>query len=177
MRCKWVNIKNPLYVKYHDEEWGKPCHDEHMLYELFILETFQAGLSWECILNKREFFREAYDNFNLNKVINYDENKINELLNNKKIIRNRYKIRYSILNSIIYKNIVNEYGSFSNYIWGFSNNKAITYNDNRVTSELSDRISKDLVNRGMKFVGSVTIFSYLQAIGIINSHDKDCDFK
>ena len=84
MRCKWVNIKNPLYVKYHDEEWGKPCHDEHMLYELFILETFQAGLSWECILNKREFFREAYDNFNLNKVINYDENKINELLNNKK---------------------------------------------------------------------------------------------
>ena len=177
MRCKWVNMKNPLYVKYHDEEWGKPCHDEHMLYELFILETFQAGLSWECILNKREFFREAYDNFNLNKVINYDENKINELLNNKKIIRNRYKIRYSILNSIIYKNIVNEYGSFSNYIWGFSNNKVITYNDNRVTSELSDRISKDLVNRGMKFVGSVTIFSYLQAIGIINSHDFDCDYR
>ena len=177
MRCKWVNMKNPLYVKYHDEEWGKPCYDEHKLYEMFILETFQAGLSWECILNKREYFRESYDNFDLNKVVNYDENKINELLNNKNIIRNKYKIRYSITNSKIYKDIVSEYGSFSKYIWGFSNNKIVTYNDNRVTSELSDRISKDLINRGMKFVGSVTIFSYLQAIGVINSHDKDCDYK
>lgn len=177
MRCKWVNMKNPKYVKYHDEEWGKPCHDEHMLYEMFILETFQAGLSWECILNKREYFKEAYDNFDINKVIKYDENKINELLNNKKIIRNRYKIKYSILNSKIYKDIVSEYGSFNKYIWGFSNNKVVVYDTYRTTSELSDRISKDLIKRGMKFVGSVTIFSYLQAIGIINSHDFDCDYR
>jgi len=177
MRCKWVNMKNPLYVKYHDEEWGKPVYNDHKLYEMFILETFQAGLSWECILNKREAFRKAYDNFNIDNVIKYDEEKINELLNNKDIIRNKYKIRYSIENSKIFKSIQNEYGSFSKYLWGFSNNKIVTYKKYLTKSKLSDDISKDMIKRGMKFVGSVTIFSYLQAIGIINSHEEGCDFK
>ena len=172
-RCKWVNLNNDLYVKYHDEEWGILNTDEHYLYELFILETFQAGLSWECILNKREAFKEAYDNFDINKVIKYDESKINELLNNKDIIRNKLKIKASINNSIIYKEIVKEYKSFNNYINSYFDNKIIYEND-KTTNDISDSISKDLTKRGMKFVGSTTIYSYLQAIGYINSHFNDC---
>ncbi|MBQ9024567.1 MAG: DNA-3-methyladenine glycosylase I [Bacilli bacterium] len=173
-RCNWVNLNNPLYVKYHDEEWGKENHNDKKLYELLILESFQAGLSWECILNKRESFNKAYDNFDINKIINYGQDKINELINNKDIIRNKLKINASINNSKIFKNIQKEYGSFNNYIWSFTNNKVI-YEDYNVTSnELSDIISNDLQKRGMKFVGTIIIYSYLQAIGIINSHSKDC---
>ena len=174
-RCKWVNLDNPIYVKYHDEEWGKPTFDDKKLYELLILESFQAGLSWECILNKRENFRIAFDNFDIDKVINYDENKINILLKNKDIIRNKLKIYASINNSKIFKNIQREYGSFSNYIWSFTSNKTLQIDSNITSNELSDIISKDLKNRGMKFVGTTIIYSYLQAIGIINSHDKDCE--
>ena len=174
-RCSWVNLKNEKYIKYHDEEWGRPTHNDKELYELLILESFQAGLSWECILNKRENFRLAYSNFNIDEVVNYDENKINELLNNPKIIRNKLKIIASINNSKIFKNIQTEYGSFSNYIWKFTNNTVINESfELRTTSELSDKISKDLIKRGMKFVGSTTIYSYLQAIGIINAHSKEC---
>ncbi len=174
-RCSWVNLKNDKYIKYHDEEWGRPTHNDKELYELLILESFQAGLSWECILNKRENFRLAYNNFNIDKVVNYDENKINELLNNPNIIRNKLKIIASINNSKIFKNIQTEYGSFSNYIWKFTNNTVINESfELRTTSELSDKISKDLIKRGMKFVGSTTIYSYLQAIGIINAHSKEC---
>ena len=172
-RCQWCNLSNPLYMKYHDTEWGVANFDDKYLYEMLILESFQAGLSWECVLNKRESFRKAYDNFDLNKVISYDENKINELLGNKDIIRNRRKINASIKNSRIFKAIVFEYGSFCNYLKTFTKDKTI-YETNKTTNELSDAISKDLQNRGMTFVGSVIIYSYLQAIGVIYAHDKDC---
>lgn len=174
-RCKWVNLNNELYVNYHDNEWGKPCHDEQVLYEMFILETFQAGLSWECILNKRKEFKLAFDDFDVEKVINYDENKINELMSNPKIIRNKLKIVASINNSKIFKTIQKEFSSFDNYIWHFSDNKVIyePYTK-QTTSLLSDTISKDLKKRGMKFVGSTTIYSYLQAVGIINGHGEEC---
>lgn len=173
IRCKWCNLKNPRYVEYHDNEWGKPNFDDKYLYEMLILESFQAGLSWECILNKREGFRKAYDNFDIDKVCNYDDSKIDELLSDKNIIRNKLKIKASINNSKIFKEIVNEYSSFYNYLKTFTNNKIIYEND-KTTNKLSDDISKDLQKRGMKFVGSTTIYSYLQAIGIIYSHLKEC---
>lgn len=173
VRCKWVNNKNNLYIKYHDEEWGIPCYDDKHLYEMLILESFQAGLSWECILNKREYFKNAYDDFDIDKVCNYDINKVNELINDKNIIRNKLKILASINNSKIFKKIQKEYNSFSNYIWSFTDNKII-YEFDKTKSDLSDKISNDLKKRGMKFVGTTIIYSYLQAIGIINSHDIEC---
>ncbi len=172
-RCKWCNLKNPLYIEYHDTEWCVPNFDDKYLYEMLILESFQAGLSWECVLNKRESFRNAYDNFDIDKVICYDENKINELLNNKGIIRNRLKINASVKNSKIFKEIVSEYGSFYNYLKVFTKGETI-YETDKTTNALSDAVSKDLQARGMTFVGSVIIYSYLQAIGVIYSHDKDC---
>lgn len=172
-RCKWCNLKNDLYIQYHDAEWCTPNFDDQYLYEMLILESFQAGLSWECVLNKRESFRKAYDDFLLDKVISYDENKVLELLNNKDIIRNKLKINASINNSKIFKEIVREYGSFYNYLRTFTNDN-ILYEIDKTTNDLSDAISKDLQRRGMKFVGSVIIYSYLQAIGVIYSHDKDC---
>ncbi len=173
MRCKWCNETNPLYVEYHDSEWGIPSSDEKYLLEMLILESFQAGLSWECVLNKRHNFEVAYDYFDINKIINYDEDKINELLSNNKIIRNKLKIKSSINNAKIFKNIENEYGSFYQYLLGFTNGK-ILYEVDKTTNNLSDKISKDLIKRGCKFVGSTIIYSYLQAIGIIYSHDKEC---
>ena len=173
-RCNWIAInKNPKYLKYHDEEWGILCTDEHYLYEMFILETFQAGLSWECILNKREAFKEAYDNFNIDKICSYDETKINQLLSNPLIIRNKLKVKASIKNSQIYKEIVKEYKSFYNYLCQFTDGKVI-YEVGNTTNNISDAISKDLTKRGMAFVGSITIYSYLQAVGIINSHEPEC---
>ena len=172
-RCKWCNLKNELYVKYHDEEWGKLNCDEKYLYEMFILETFQAGLSWECVLNKKNSFEEAYDNFEIDKIIKYNDKKIEELLNNEKIIRNKLKIKSSINNSIIYKKILDEYKSFYSYLKSFMN-KEIIYEIGKTTNDLSDSISNDLKKRGMKFVGSTIIYSYLQAIGIIYSHEKNC---
>lgn len=172
-RCNWCNLNNPLYIKYHDEEWGNPTHNDNQLFEMLILESFQAGLSWECILNKRKYFEEAYDNFNVDKISNYDDNKINELLNNKNIIRNKLKIKASINNTIIFKQILKEYNTFDNYLSTFTNN-TIIYDTDSTTSELANRISKDLTKRGMKYVGPTIIHSYLQAIGIINSHQKNC---
>lgn len=172
-RCKWCNLKNPIYVKYHDEEWCRQRFDEQYLYEMLILESFQAGLSWECVLNKREAFRAAYDNFDIDKVCSYDEEKITELLNNKNIIRNRLKINATISNSKIFKSISKEFGSFYNYLKPFTNGETL-YETGKTTNPLSDAISFDLVRRGMKFVGSTIIYSYLQAIGIIYSHDKEC---
>lgn len=173
MRCKWCNETNPLYVEYHDSEWGVPNFDDKYLFEMLILESFQAGLSWECVLNKRHDFEVAYDYFDINKIINYDEDKINELLLNKKIIRNKLKIKASINNAKIFKNIQKEYGSFNNYLITFTNRETL-YEIGKVTNDLSDLISKDLIRRGMKFVGSTIIYSYLQAIGVIYSHDKEC---
>ena len=172
-RCKWCNLKNPLYVKYHDNEWCVQNFDDKYLFEMLILESFQAGLSWECILNKRENFKEAYDNFNLEKVCLYDDEKIDELLKNKGIVRNKLKIKASINNAKIFKSIKEEYGSFYNYLYTFTNGKII-YEIGKTTNHLSDKISKDLKKRGMKFVGSTIIYSYLQAIGIIYSHDEEC---
>ena len=175
-RCKWVNLKNKIYVDYHDNEWGKEEHDDKMLFELLILEGFQAGLSWECVLNKREYFRKAFDNFDYIKISKYNSEKINELLNNQNIIRNKLKVNAAITNAKVFINIQKEFGSFDKYIWSFTNHKVIKNMDDnlKTTSDLSDEISKDLKNRGMKFVGSTIIYSYLQAVGIINSHDKDC---
>ena len=172
-RCKWCNINNKKYIEYHDNEWCKLNLNDSYLFEMLILESFQAGLSWECILNKRESFRECYDNFNIDKICNYDDNKINELLNNKNIIRNKLKIKASINNAKIFKKIQKEYKSFHNYLKQFTNNEII-YEIDKTHNELSDLISKDLIKKGMKFVGTTIIYSYLQAIGIIYSHDKEC---
>lgn len=174
-RCSWVNLKNPNYIKYHDTEWGIPEHSDQMLFELLILEGFQAGLSWECVLNKREAFRKAFDDFDVKKVSMYDEAKKQELKENAGIIRNRLKINAAVTNAQVFINIQEEFGSFDKYIWAFTSGKTIKEQWNiRTTSQLSDEISKDLKKRGMKFVGSTIIYSYLQAIGIINGHTKDC---
>ena len=177
-RCKWVNLKNKTYVDYHDNEWGKEEHDDRMLFELLILEGFQAGLSWECVLNKRENFREAFDNFDYINISKYDSDKINTLLNNQNIIRNKLKVNATITNAKVFIEIQKEFGSFDKYIWGFTNGKVIKNMDDnlKTTSKLSDEISKDLKKRGMKFVGSTIIYSYLQAIGIIDDHELNCGF-
>lgn len=172
-RCPWCNLKNDLYVRYHDREWGVPDFDERYLYEMLILESFQAGLSWECVLNKRENFRKAYADFDIEKVIAFDEEKVCELLKDKGIIRNKSKIMASIHNSKIFKAIAQEYGSFHNYLRTFTHDITL-YETDKTTNALSDAISNDLQKRGMKFVGSVIIYSYLQAIGVIYSHSEDC---
>ena len=173
MRCKWCNLNNPLYVKYHDKEWGVLNLEESYLFEMLILESFQAGLSWECVLNKRDSFRKAYDNFDIDKVIKYDDIKINELINNKDIIRNKLKIKASINNAKLFKSISIEHNGFKNYLLKYFKNYPIYEND-KTRSDISDNISQDLSRRGMKFVGSTIIYSYLQAIGLINSHENEC---
>lgn len=174
-RCRWVNLKKPLYVEYHDHEWGVPVHSDEKLFEMLILEFFQAGLTWECVLNKRENFRQAFDGFDVEKISKYDDVKCEQLLS-APIIRNRLKIKACVTNSKIFMQIQEEYGSFNNYIWGFTNGETILEScDLRTTSPLSDEISKDLKKRGMKFVGSTIIYAYLQSIGIYNAHLKNCD--
>lgn len=173
MRCFWCKEDNPLYVKYHDTEWGVLNLDDDYLFEMLILESFQAGLSWECVLNKRDAFRDAYDNFQINKVILFDEEKIKELMNNKELIRNKLKIKASIKNALIFKSIQCEYGSFKDYLLSFFL-KYPLIETGKVTSKESDAISRDLMRRGMSFVGPVTIYSYLQAIGLVYSHEKNC---
>ena len=175
-RCKWVNLKNPKYIEYHDNEWGIPTYDDRLLFEMLLLESFQAGLSWECILNKREEFRSAFDNFNPYLISKYDDKKVEELLNNSKIIRSRRKIEASINNAKIFLDIREEYGTFSNYIWHFTDRKIIKNTSNIIntTSSLSDTISNDLRKRGMKYTGSTIIYSYLQAIGIVDDHELEC---
>ena len=176
-RCSWVNLNNEAYIKYHDEEWGRPLYDDGRLYELLILESFQAGLSWECVLNKRENFRRAFDGFDVDRVALYGEKKQDELMADGGIIRNRLKIKAAIKNSAVFKEIQNEYGSFSNYIWSFTDGETVCEEfTERTTSPLSDVISRDLRARGMTFVGSTIVYSYLQAIGIINGHTKNCRF-
>jgi len=175
-RCKWVNPSNPKYIKYHDSEWGVPLHSECELFELLILEGFQAGPSWECVLNKREDFRAAFDNFDVDKVASYDDKKLVSLLDDPRIIRNKRKIFASVKNAIVFKEIQIEFGTFDKYIWSFTDYKTVFEDySTRTTSPLSDTISKDLKKRGMSFVGSTIIYSYLQAIGIIYAHGKECD--
>ncbi len=172
-RCSWCNLDNELYVKYHDEEWGVVNFDERYLFEMLVLESFQAGLSWETVLNKREAFRRAYDNFDIDKVVSYNDKKIEELENNQDIIRNKLKIKASINNGKVFKEIQNEFGSFHNYLKTFIPDEVI-YENHKTSSPLSDDLSNDLKKRGMKFIGPTIIYSYLQAIGVINSHDDDC---
>lgn len=172
-RCKWCNLKNPIYIKYHDEEWGVPNFDEQYLFEMLILEFFQAGLSWECVLNKRAAFRKAFEGFSAEKIATYDDDKITELQSNKDIIRNKLKIRAAVNNAKIFLEIQKEYGSFREYLKGFTNEQQII-EVGKITSPLSDALSADLIRRGMKFVGSTIIYSYLQAIGVIFSHEEGC---
>ena len=175
-RCKWVDLNNETYVKYHDEEWGIPEYDDNKLFELLALESFQAGLSWSCILNKREAFKEVFDNFDPVKISNYGEEEISILLENKNIVRNRNKIEAIINNAKIFLSIKKEWGSFSRYIWHFTKGKVIKNKDDNLKTEstLSKDISLDLKKRGMKYTGSVIIYSYLQAIGVIDDHEKEC---
>lgn len=172
-RCVWANPRNELYIKYHDEEWGQPVHDDHRLFEMLILESFQAGLSWECVLNKREDFRRAFDGFDMEKVCAYDEEKLEALRQDAGIIRNRLKIRAAVKNARIFRDIAAEYGSFADYLWGYTKGEVVYEND-RVSSPLSDAVSKDLRRRGMTFVGTTIIYSYLQAVGVIYSHEDGC---
>ena len=172
-RCRWANPKNERYIRYHDEEWGVPVHDDHKLFEMLILECFQAGLSWECVLNKRDAFREAFDGFDLEKVCAYDETKLEALRNNPGIIRNRLKIQAAVINAQVFREIQQEYGSFSEYLWHWTDGKVV-YETGRTSSELSDALSKDLKKRGMKFVGTTVIYAYLQAVGVIYSHEDGC---
>lgn len=177
-RCKWC-LSSDLYMKYHDEEWGKPVYDDATLFEFLLLETFQAGLSWITILNKRENFRKAFDNFDYKKIAKYDDSKIQELLLDAGIIRNKLKVYSAITNAQNFIKIQNEFGSFSKYIWDFVDGKPI---DNKLrdlsqvqaTTPLSDKISRDLKKRGFKFAGSTVVYAYMQATGMVNDHVEDC---
>lgn len=175
-RCAWVDEKSDIYTAYHDKEWGVPVIDDGKLFEMLLLECFQAGLSWITILKKREAFRIAFDSFNAEKIAQYNTDKLDELLQNAEIIRSRGKISGAIKNAAVFQDIQREFGSFSNYIWGFTNGLVIKNTSGilPVKTELSDKIALDLKGRGMKYVGSVTIYSYLQAVGIVNDHETWC---
>lgn len=172
-RCSWCNEHNPLYVAYHDLEWGQPVYDDRTLFEFLILEPFQAGLSWETILNKRENFRRAFDGFDPEAVSRYGGAKVESLMRDKGIVRNRRKIEAAVNNARVFLRIQAEFGTFSAYIWGFAQGEIICQWD-KTSSPLSDAIAKDLKKRGMKFIGTTIVYSYLQAVGIINSHEENC---
>ena len=172
-RCHWCNLANPLYVSYHDKEWGRAVHDDHTLFEMLVLESFQAGLSWECVLNKRAAFRRAFDDFDYVKVAWYDDARQEALRHDEGIIRNRMKIAAAVTNAQAFMRIQAEWGSFDRYIWSFTQGVTI-YEWDRTSSPLSDTISKDLKRRGMRWVGTTIVYSYLQAIGIIQSHEPGC---
>ena len=180
VRCGWANKDSER--EYHDNEWGVPSHDDSYMFEMLILEGFQAGLSWITILNKRENFRKAFDNFDYNKIKDYKQDKIDELLKNDGIVKNKLKVNSTVENAKAFIKVQEEFGSFDKYIWGFVNNKQIVnkWKDMKelpAKTELSDKISKDMKNRGFKFVGSTIIYSYLQAVGIIDDHIVTCSFK
>ncbi|MCI4444233.1 MAG: DNA-3-methyladenine glycosylase I [Lentimicrobium sp.] len=177
-RCGWC-LSSDLYKEYHDNEWGVPVYDDQKLFEFLILETFQAGLSWITILKKRENFRTAFDHFDYKKVANYPEEKIQELLLDAGIIRNQLKIRAAVSNAVAFMRVQEEFGSFSKYIWGFTDGKPIDNNRKSLkevpaTSPLSDAISKDLKKREFKFVGSTVVYAHMQATGMVNDHVEDC---
>jgi DNA-3-methyladenine glycosylase I len=177
-RCGWC-LSSDLYKKYHDEEWGVPVYDDQKLFEFLLLETFQAGLSWITILNKRENFRKAFDNFDYKKIANYSEDKIQELLLDAGIIRNKLKVYSAVSNAQAFIKVQEEFGSFSKYIWGFTDGKPIDNNrkslkEVKATTPLSDTISKDLKKRGFKFVGSTVVYAHMQATGMVNDHVEDC---
>ncbi|WP_412986891.1 DNA-3-methyladenine glycosylase I [Pontimicrobium sp. IMCC45349] len=177
-RCTWC-VGNPLYEAYHDKEWGVPVYDDDTLFEFLILETFQAGLSWITVLKKRENFRNAFDNFDYLKVANYNQKKIDSLLQDAGIIRNKLKVKATITNAQAFIKIQEEFGSFSKYIWGFTDGKPIKnafkdLKDVPANTALSDTISKDLKKRGFKFVGTTVVYAHMQATGMVNDHTTDC---
>ncbi|MDC0314035.1 DNA-3-methyladenine glycosylase I [Flavobacteriales bacterium] len=177
-RCSWCG-DDPLYVEYHDTEWGVPFRDEQKMFEFLVLETFQAGLSWITVLRKRENFRKVLDNFDYKKIALYNEIKIAELLQDRGIIRNKLKVKATISNAVAFMKIQKEYGSFSKYIWGFVNDKPIQNNiksmsEVKATSATSDKLSKDLKKRGFKFVGPTVVYAHMQATGMVNDHAIDC---
>ena len=177
-RCFWVS-DSQLYIDYHDKEWGEPVYDDETLFEFLVLETFQAGLSWITILNKRENFKKAFDNFDYNKIANYSDDKYESLLQDAGIIRNKLKIKSAITNAQLFLEIQQEFGSFSKFIWAYVNdipilNKFKNREDVPATTSLSDKISKDLKKRGFKFVGSTVIYAYMQAVGMVNDHTTNC---
>lgn len=177
-RCTWVGSDN-LYLKYHDEEWGVPEYNDQKLFEMLVLEGAQAGLSWITVLKKRENYRKAFDNFNVNKIISYNDQKIESLLKNEGIIRNRLKLNSVIINARVYLDIQQEFGSFKQYIWSFVGghpkiNKWKTLSDIPALTTDSDTMSKDLKKRGFKFVGSTICYAFMQAVGMVNDHTQDC---
>lgn len=177
-RCAWPG-KDPLYIKYHDEDWGVPVREDQKLFEFLTLETFQAGLSWITVLRKRKNFRAAFDNFNYKKIAEYDDSKFDSLLQNVGIIRNKLKIKAAISNARAFMIVQKEFGSFTKYIWGFTDDKVVQNNFQSVseipaTTKLSDTISKDLKQRGFKFVGSTVIYAHMQATGMVNDHLVSC---
>lgn len=174
-RCAWAENVCSLYREYHDTEWGTPVHDDGKLFEMLILESFQAGLSWLIILKKREAFREALDGFDPVKLAEYDENKIEELMSNEKIVRNKRKLESLAVNARAFLEMQKEFGSFQSYLWAFVDNKPVVTCENLPTqTPLSDKVAADLKKRGMRFMGSVTVYSYLQAVGVVNDHGKGC---
>ena len=176
MRCRWADPRSDLYVAYHDHEWGQPEHDDRNLFEMLILEGFQAGLSWLTILNKREAFRTAFDYFEPAVVAQYGPEKVEALMEDTGIVRNRRKILAAIQNAKVFLSIQEEFGSFDSYLWGFTGGQVILNTDDtpHTHTELSDRISKDLKRRGMNFVGTTIIYSFLQATGVVNDHELAC---
>ncbi|MBQ0768526.1 MAG: DNA-3-methyladenine glycosylase I [Bizionia sp.] len=177
-RCGWC-VGDDLYETYHDTEWGKPVYDDVTIFEFLILETFQAGLSWITILRKRENFREALDQFDYKKIAEYNQEKIDALLENKGIVRNKLKVKATVTNAQAFMEVQKEFGSFSDYIWEFVNNKPIkntiaNYKETPANTPISDALSKDLKKRGFKFVGSTVIYAHMQATGMVNDHEVNC---
>ena len=172
-RCPWADPGNPVYIRYHDQEWGVPVHDDRRLFEMLVLESFQAGLSWACILNKREAFRRAFDGFDLEKVCAYGPEKVQALLEDAGIVRNRRKIQAAVQNARVFRQIQGEWGSFDAYLWHWTGGETLR-EVGKTSSPLSDAISKDLKGRGMSFVGTTIVYAYLQAVGVIFSHEAGC---
>lgn len=178
-RCQWIADKPDYYVQYHDHIWGKPTHDDQELFKWLILESFHVGLSWQLVLSKQANFAAAFDDFDYHKIANYNEEKIETLANDSGIIRHRGKIKAAIANAQAFQKVQAAFGSFDTYIWQFTQQTIITNetDESPTSSELSERVTKDMKQRGFKFIGSVTIYSYLQAIGVINDHDLACEFR
>jgi DNA-3-methyladenine glycosylase I len=178
-RCSWVPDNSESYQRYHDEEWGVPVHDDQVLFEFLVLEGMQAGLSWSTVLQRRETMKEAFDNYDLHTIITYDQIKIDELLQNPGIIRNKLKVNAVIINAKLFLDIQAEFGSFDMYLWGFVNHQPVVnqihdMSEMPTSTPLSDTISKDLKKRGFKFVGTTIIYAYLQAMGVVNDHEVSC---
>ncbi|SNU90202.1 DNA-3-methyladenine glycosylase I [Streptococcus merionis] len=181
-RCGWVKMSNPLYIAYHDEEWGKPLHDDQKLFELLMLECYQAGLSWETILNKRQAFKQSFYNYNVKRVAQMTDEDLEMILQNPEVIRHRGKIWATRANAQAYLQIQEAFGSFDAYLWAFVDNQPIInnvhdYREAPAKTALSEQLARDLKKRGFKFTGPVAVYSYLQAAGLVNDHENSCEFK